>query len=205
MKKYLCILVCILICFISACSPYKDVVESSEKETIMDRFEDREIIDSGKYYRIYSYKKSITKVYYNIYNSKGEIVLSETTDRPLIIEMLNNDIVDIKIDMGTGITIHRYYDVEENVFSQDFQYVLSNFNELVAYIDVQKENPFENRKVIVQNIFDRDSFYKEFQLDFSNIDTPVIDASFSNDGSSLNIVYLSGTEQSEKTVVLPLI
>lgn len=178
----------------SACSPYKTTVDSKS--------EHREIIDSGKYYSIY--KGNITQVCYDIYNAKGEIVLSEATDRPLRISMLNDTIVDIRIGIGTGTIIHKYYSVEENIFSQEFQYVLSNSDKLVAYIDVPKENAFENRKVIVQNIFDKDLFYKEFQLDLSKIDTPVIDAIFLNDGTSLQLTYLSGKEQTQVITVLNL-
>ncbi len=53
--------------------------------------------------------------------------------------MINDDIIDIALDMGTGITIHKYYGVGENVFSQEFQYVLSNLDKLIAYIDVPKK------------------------------------------------------------------
>ena len=195
MKKYLYLLVCILLCFISACSPYKSTL-NNEPEQI-------EIIDSGAYYRIY--KGNINRVCYNIYNSEGEIVLSEKTDRPLEINMINDDIIDIESGMGTGITIHKYYGVGENIFSQEFPYVLSNLDKLIAYIDVPKENPFENRKIIVQNIFDKNLFYKKYQLDFSNVDTPVIEAKFSKDGASLQLTYLSGEDQTQITTMLDLI
>lgn len=49
---------------------------------------------------------------------------------------------------------------------------------LIAYIDVSKDQPMENRKVIVQNIFDKSILYKKFQLDFSDVDTPVIEENF---------------------------
>ena len=178
----------------SACSPYKNTV-NNEPEQI-------EIIDSGTYYRIY--KGNINQVCYDIYNSDGEIVLSEKTDRPLEINMINDDIIDIKIGMGTGITIHKYYDVDENVFSQEFQYVLSNLEQLIAYVDVPKANPLENRKVIVRNIFDKQLFYKEYELDFSYVDTPVIEAKFSRDGAALHLTYLSGEQKTQVSTVLEL-
>lgn len=186
MKKILLLLVCILICFLSACSPNK------------------EIIESGKYYSIYKEKESATQVCYNIYNSNGETVLSESTSRPLTIEMIDNETVGIEIGMGTGISIHRFYNAKENVFSQDFSYVVANSNGLIAYIYVPKETPFENRKIVVQSIFDRDVFYKEFELDFSDVDTPVVEASFSKDGTSLQITYLSGEEQEQISTILNL-
>ena len=195
MKKYLCPLVCILACLLSSCSLNKD--------TATREFDGREIIDFGKYYRIY--KGDVTQVCYDIYDSEGKIVLSEETDRPVEINILGDNIVDIEIGMGTGIATHRYYHVKKNVFSQEFQNVLSNVDNLIAYIDIPKENPLKNRKVIVQNIFDRGLFFKEFQLDFSKLDTPVIDAMFSKDGTSLQLTYFSGEEQTQTCTILSLI
>lgn len=202
MKRYLCLLICIFSCFIAACSFQKDIEDSSLNEFKTNLSSNKEIVASGKYYRIY--KDSKTQVYYDIYNLNGEIVLSETTERPLTIDMLSANIVDIGIGMGTGLTVHRYYNVERNLFSQEFSYVLSNLNEFVAYIDVPKKSSFENRKLIVQNAFDRNSFYKEFQLDFSHVDTPVIQAAFSKDGSSLELTYLSEENQLQVSKILKL-
>ena len=195
MKKFLYLLICVLLCFISGCA--------SRKVVDMDKDEQREIVDSGKYYCIY--QEYITRVSYEIYDSQGKVVLSETTDRPLKINMVNDDTLDISIGFGTGIVSHQYYSVDKNVFSQEFLYVLSNSDELVAYIDIPEEKPFENRKVVVQNIFDKNIFYKDFQLEFSHVDTPVIDATFSKDGTALQLTYLSGEERTQTSTVLDLI
>lgn len=80
--------------------------------------------------------------------------------------MISDDTIDIGIGMGTGITIHKYYNANENTFSEEFTNVLTNSDKLIAYIEVSKENPLENRKVVVQNIFDKSLFYEEFKLDF---------------------------------------
>lgn len=190
MKKYLYISLSVLFCFLTACSPYSNLTQM-------------QIIDSGKYYRIY--KENDNQVRYEIYNPEGKIALSEKTDRPIEINMIGDNIIDIEIGMGTGITIHKYYNANENIFSQDFTNVLSDSDKLIAYIDASKENPLENRKVIVQNIFDKSLFYKEFQLDFSNVDTPVIEAKFSKDGTSLQLTYLSGEDQTQISETLDLI
>lgn len=195
MKNHLYLLACVLFCFIVGCTPNENAV-NNESEQI-------EMIDSGKYYRIY--KGNINQVCYEIYNTEGELVLSDKTESPLEINMINDDIVDIEIGMGTGITTHMYYDVGEDIFSQEFQYVLSNLDKLVAYIDVPKEKPLENRKVIVRNMFDKQYFYKEFLLDFSNVDTPVIEAKFLKDGTSLQLTYLSGEEQTQVSTILELV
>ena len=189
MKKYLYISLSVLFCFLTACSPYSNL-----KQT--------QIIDSGKYYRIY--KENDNQVRYEIYNPEGKIALSKKTDRPIEINMISDDTIDIGIGMGTGITIHKYYNANENTFSEEFTNVLTNSDKLIAYIDVSKENPLENRKVVVQNIFDKSLFYEEFKLDFSNVDTPVIEAKFSKDGACLLLTYLSGEKQTQTSEILDL-
>lgn len=185
--------------FSTACSAQSSAVDNS---IITNPSENYKIMDSGAYYRIY--KINTTQVCYEIYNSNADIVLSETTDKPLTIDMINNDIVDIGIGMGTGLTTHKYYNIKQNQFSEEFLYVLSNSNELIAYIDAPEHKSFENRKVIVQNIFDKKLFHKKFQLDFSDVDTPVTQASFSEDEKSLQITYLSGKDEMEVSEILEL-
>lgn len=51
----------------SACSPYANISNSDSEQ--------KEIIDSGKYYRIY--KLNTNQTGYDIYNADGAIVLSE--------------------------------------------------------------------------------------------------------------------------------
>lgn len=202
MKKYLWLLASIVCCFISACSFRNDVTEKELNESDIYQSENKAVIDSGKYYRIY--KTNITEVNYDIYNSKGEVILSQTTDRPLEIDMINDEIIDISIGMGTGLVIHKYYSVKQELFSEEFSYVVANLNDLVAYIGFSQEGGFENRRVIVQNIFDKNLFFEEYQLNFSNVDIPVIQATFSEDGSALQLIYLSGKEKVQVSEVLNL-
>lgn len=194
MKRWVCLFLSIALCFFTSCS----------LQTTDHAYDNSygEVIEAGKHYRIL--KINGDKICYQIYNTVGDIVLSEITDRPLNIDVINENIIDIGIGMGTGLTIHKYYDIENDIISEEYLYVLANLNELVAYIDVPENNSFQERKVIVQNIFDESAFHKEYQLDFSNIDTPVIDASFSDDGLVLSVVYLSGEEQLQKSVTLSL-
>lgn len=189
MKKYLYISLSVLFCFLTACSPYSNLTQM-------------QIIDFGKYYRIY--KENDNQVRYEIYGLDGKIALSGKTDRPIGINTIGGDIIDIGIGMGSGITIHKYYNANENTFSEEFTNVLTNSDKLIAYIEVSKETPFENRKVVVQNIFDKNMFYKEFKLNFSNVDTPVIEAEFSKDGACLLLTYLSGEKQMQTSKILDL-
>ena len=202
MKNILCLVVitCVILCFLSACTGSNYNVRYLIDETSIYQTSNKEVVDSSRYYCIY--RENTTSMRYEIYNSNGAVVLSDITDKPLKIEMLDMNIVDISVGMGTGLAKHKYYSVDKNLFSEEFLYVLSNSNELVAYIDVPKEQPFENRKLVVQNIFDKDVFYREYQINFSRVDTPVIEAVFSEDGSSLHLTYLSGEDLTQISQII---
>ncbi len=189
-KRYALIVAAVLICFMSACSPKQNTAAKSN------------ILDSGKYYRVY--KTGCAEVGYEIFDKNGKTVLSNSTDRPLKINAVAADIVDISEGFGTGIVTHKYYNAAKNTFSKEFSYVVANQGETAAFIDIDKNEPLKNRKLVVCNVFDSDLFYKEFCLDFSAVDTPIIKANFLQNGSALTVEYLSGGEQSPKTEVLSL-
>jgi len=194
MKRILCLVICIFTCFMFGCSSNNDTNESNREK--------REVIEEAEYYRVY--KGTLTEVCYEIYDTNGKVVLSKETDNLVEIDMLNNHIVLIKTGLGTGISNYKYYDASKGVFSQDYTYVLANTNDLVAYMEVPKENPMENRKVVVQNMFDKVLFYKEYQLDFARIDTPVIKALFLNNGTQIQLTYLSGEDQTKIITTLDI-
>lgn len=197
MKKYLYLIFCFLLGFLFLCSSCNSV-----------HGDERQLIASGRHYCIYrnsnANSEGITKICYNIYDSNGKSVLFEETARPLNITETEDGIINIKIGMGTGISIHKYYSVEKNLFSREFSYVVATENETVAYISIPEGGSFKDRKLVVQNIFDKELFYKEFQLDFSAVDTPVLNAEFTENGKNLHIAYLKGKEniQTEDILVL---
>lgn len=210
MKKLICLFACVLLCFTSACSQSSEVgdkeTESSPSSETGDKeTEKMEILASGKYYCVY--KEILTTVRYEIYNAKGDTVLRETTDRPLRIEMRGDHIVDIAIGMGTGLAVHKYYDANNDVFSEEYSYVACSSEDLVAYIGVPEGASSQDSKLVVQNIFDKSLFYKEFELEFGFrvIDFPIRDAEFSKDGTSLRVTYLPGEGETPVTADLSLI
>ncbi len=196
-----CLCLASLVTF-SGCSQEvkKENSESSSMSSVSDN-NDMELVESHQFYQIY---KNEFEFKYTVFDSQGEIALTDTTDRPLSISMLNDKTVDISISMGTGLIVHKYYDISQNVFSEDFSYVIASKDNLVAYIYVPEQGGFENRKLIVQNIFDKSVFLKDFVLDFSNIDIPVNEADFSEDLSILNVEYLSGEGKGPVSVDLNL-
>ena len=190
MNKYLLLIFSVCFISISACSS-RGIFSNSNT-----------MIQNSKFYKIY--ENNITDVIYEIYDINNEIMYSDSTENPLKIDMLNNTIIDVSIGMGTGITIHKYFDIENRLVSDEYSYVLANYDNLVAYIDVPKENSFENRKIAVHNKFDKNVFYKEFDMDFSDVDTPITYARFIENGKVLEITYLSGANQIVKSILLNL-
>ncbi|MBQ7346490.1 MAG: leucine-rich repeat protein [Clostridia bacterium] len=138
---------------------------------------------------------------YEIYDKDGNTVRAEQTTRPLSIDMLDEDTVDIQIGYGTGIQCHTYYSVSKNLFSEEYSYVVAASGSLVAYID----GSMQDRKLIVRHIFEKEEFYKEFALDFSDkTDTPIKSATFFSDEKTLQTTYLARDQQTEVTVILPI-
>ena len=174
--------------------------EGSEKPEKTPTDESTERVEGTKYYKI-EYLL-LTTVRYSIYDSNGTVVLCEETDRPLEISMLGEDIVDICIGMGTGINVHKYYDVQNNRFSEEYSYVAASSGNLVAYIE---GNSLSDRELVVRDIFDKNVFYKSFGLDFSpTVHDPIEAAIFTNGEAELNLVYLSERPPVSLSVTLPI-
>lgn len=188
MKKVICLLIAISICVFGGCSVHS---------------ENKKLIESAQYYSIFD-GETPAEVTYEIYDSNGNTVFSETTDSPLSITMLDENTVDINKGMGTGLAVHKYYSVTENEFSQDFSYVICSAKNMIAYISVPKENSLQDRTIVVQNIFDEKEYYIEFELDLSPVDTPVIEGNFNDDMSEINITYLRGESQEEVSQTLTI-
>lgn len=182
MKNFLCILLIAAACLITGCSSAR---------------ERGQLIQSGKYFSV-SEGTPPSEVHYKIYDEAGNMVLSESTDRPLSITMADESTVDISEGMGSGLTRHVYYDTENNLFSDAFYYVVCTSDDLVAYIGSSQNDSSQNTTLIVRDIFEKEDFYKEFHPDFSETslyDLSAVEGAFSKDQSSLNITYASEERQ----------
>lgn len=192
MKKANCIIICIFLLFLTACS-----VSKSSNSSIFSRNDsaiERTLIESSDYYKLYDNTLSETL---EIYNNKGELVRTITTEEPISITMLNKSIIDISIGKGTGLTKHTYYSVKLDDFSDDFSYVICASNELIAYIGISKDG-LDNKTLIVQNIFNENRYYKEFIGAFDQVDTYELSSmsgEFSQDFSTLTVHYYIKNQQ----------
>ena len=204
MKKYIALLLCLMTMLSLFSCNETDKNKDTENDTAhTETLENDDATTDKQYYKIEEIE--LTKVRYYIYDSDGNTVLSDETDRPLDISMLGDHIVDICIGMGTGLSIHKYYDVQCNRFSEEYSYVAAASGNLVAYIDTSMEDPMTNRVLVVRDIFDKNIFYKSFGLDFSpTVHDPIESASFSDGEAELDVVYLSERPPVPLSITLPI-
>lgn len=177
-------------------------VENTLNGSTIPEYESPKFIDRTKYYCIH-YGSSGWETFY-IYDAEGNLVLTESPNRPLIYYMVNDDIVYIGIGWGTGIRETRYYSAKRNLVSESFYYVVAESNELVAYME-DVPTGTKDGTIIVQNAFDREAFYKEYQVDYPGDEPyhhPVTEAVFSEDASTLTVTYESNENGEIKTKVL---
>ena len=180
--------------------PNIDITDEKEDHDEINTDESTEMVEGSKYYKIE--KLLLSTVRYSIYDSNGTVVLCEETDRPLKISMLGEDIVDISIGWGTGIIVHKYYDVQNNRFSEEYSYVAASSGNLVAYIE---GSSLSDRALVVRDIFDESVFYKSFSLDFLSTEHhPIESATFTDGEAELNLVYLSEGFPIPLSVTLPI-
>ena len=204
MKKYIALLLCLVTMLSLFSCNETDKNKDTENDTAhTETFENDDATTDKQYYKIEEIE--LTKVRYYIYDSDGNVVLSDETDRPLDISMLGDHIVDICIGMGTGLRIHKYYDVQNNRFSEEYTYVAAASGNLVAYIDTSMEDPMTNRVLVVRDIFDKNTFYKSFGLDFSpTVHDPIESASFTDGEAELEVVYLSERPPVSLSITIPI-
>lgn len=187
MKKLCCVLLCGVLLFMTGCS-LSDKKQAETENTAA-------LIDSGKYYKVYDGTLSEA---YEIYNASGKLVRSDSTDKPLSVSMLDDYTVDISEDKGTGITQHTYYNAEKDIFSEEFIYVICAQGDMIAYIGASQEDTEHSKTLIVQSIFDKDNYYKEFENVFSPTDTfdlSSVYGEFSNNFTELTVYYISEETQ----------
>lgn len=160
-------------------------------------------IESGSQYEIL--ELGAWEYAYVIYDTQGNIVHQvETGGAYPEISMLEDNILGVQVKKGTGVYVHRYYDLSEDLVSKEYQYVIAYCNGNVAYIEVPQEHPLQERRLVVESIFEENALPKTYDIDFAPVDSPVIDARFTNDGKAITITYLSGDGQNEATQTIDL-
>ena len=153
------------------------------------------------YYKIEH--KGDASVEYEIYDAEGNVMFSQKTYRPVTISMLGEDIVDI-CQGEPGQESHTYYDPVNNRLSEAYTRVVAASGRLVAYV-YRPDEMSDKDKLVVRDLFDTETFYKEFSLDFSPaVKEAVISASFTVGEAELAVTYYAGRPATAKTRMLPI-
>lgn len=157
-----------------------------------------EIVEDEEYYKI---TRCGFMFSYSLYDKDKNVVKTvENIGRYPRIEMVDDMIVRVYIQAGTGITTRStyYYDVENNRFSESYISVFDYCNGLLVHAD--------HDKVIVRSAFDN-SFYQEFtdfSAPFSPVAFPFVDINFVEDGQSISVTYHSGDDYTEVTEIFDI-
>lgn len=159
-----------------------------------------QIVEEDKYFKII--KQADAEYYYIIYNDDKKIVKEGSHYGPSpVINYIDNDTIEIMLQAGTNMFYCTYYDINNDRFSDQYESPIICEYEKIVYLDYNK-NPFT---LVVRNIYDTNKFLKEFILeDISLAVSPIIKAEFLNE-NTLNIVYMTGQEFKEKSLVIDLI
>lgn len=157
-----------------------------------------QIVEEREYYQV---TRCGFMFSYSLYDKDKNVI--ETVDslsRQPQIEMVDNMVVRVSIQAGTGIATQStyFYDVENGLFSEIFYAVFDYYNGMI--IDASFD------KVVVRSAFDN-SFYQEF-TDFSDPFSPVafpfVNICFIEEGQSIEVTYHSGDDYTEVTEIFDI-
>lgn len=158
-----------------------------------------------EYYEVYGITKYLKPQYqYFIFDNEHEVLDYGVTFRlePHISE--SHGLIKFRLGIGTALREYRYYDPEIRLRSESFYNTLTETHSLVAY----QYPGWLPDKIIVQDIFDKTCYYREFTIAFAHNDLPVTSAEFIDRGTKLKITYLhkgrNGQDDYETTETLDL-
>lgn len=163
MKKLFCLLLIIVIIALCGCSVSKQDEETTEavSQTETSSYAS-EIIDESDYYKVL-YNGDFTYSY-EIHDKSGNILLSDNSEnRESHINMLSENTVKLMIQRGTGLAtcFTTYCNIENGTISETFNAVYDEYNDKTVYYAYRDAKYY----MVVRDIFDKEAFYKEFEID----------------------------------------
>lgn len=187
------VLMVILIILIAGCSN-SNISDRESSPTINMHYEVKE-----RYYEIYDITKHERPLYqYYIFNGNHEVV-----DYGIIYAFpkvtKTGSIIKLCIQVAEHVICCRYIDIEKDLCSYWFTNPVAENENMVAYPD-----PGGSTKLIVQDMFDKSEYYREFERDFAYKQWPLTSAEFIDEGTRLKITYTS-EDLHEITEMLDLI
>lgn len=201
MKKLISWLLIFVIFSLCGCSATKTTEENTESasKTESESYIS-EIIEEGKNYKI-TYNGNFTYSY-EIRDNSGTVILSDDNAKKTPhITMIDENTAKLTIQKGTGITtaFTTYCNITNGSISESFNAVFDECNGKTVYYEYRESKYY----IIVRDIFDKDVFYKEFEIDddIYTVANAVVSADFSQDCTMLTVTYLAGTDYKETKTV----
>ncbi len=176
---------------------------NNEENGASDDTDPEKPLSTPEYYKIVQISPNESE--YHIYDLWGNEVLVEVTDKPLSISMIDQSEIEIRVGMGTGTSMSKYYDIQNDRFSEEFLCVVAASGNLLAYVDAPQDDNATKGTLVVRDIFDKNEFFKTFLLDFSPREVmPISKAEFTEREMALELVYLNQSSNEDESVTLPV-
>lgn len=153
------------------------------------------IVEQGKNYVITQSNKS-HQYHYKILDNNGKTIEEEDISTYPKIQAVSDSIIEVQT--GSGNVVYRqYFNINDRKKSELFQNpIIMDYGKIV-YASTRDGKLI----LIVQDLFNRSEFYKEFELDFSPVAIPedaIVNVQFIEDGTKLRVKYLSGDDYYQK-------
>lgn len=186
MKKVLMCFICIVVVIIAA---YGAKNISSSKQVENDTTYEKGSED--KFVEVETYKENEEVLYkYTLLNSEGKNVYEETgLYREPNVEQLDNEVVRVGVSAGSSVYQVRYFGTINSKISEIYYTPWDEYN--------NKLIRFENKKMIIQDMFDKSNYYKEVKLDMRDTADPnsaIKSAEFLDD-NTVKVTYFSEDDE----------
>ena len=121
----------------------------------------KKVIESGSNFRIADIGEPFS-LRYEILNNSGEVVKNFDTFRPARIGLISENVVELWVSAGTNAGWSVFFSIKDDILSDYFSFPYVVKDELIAYIEWTN---YDSAKLIVQDIFDPEVYYREFLLE----------------------------------------
>ena len=154
-----------------------------------------ETIQKDKHFKVIGNNES--RIYeYTIYDSKGNAVdHGDVKNRPPTITYISGNIIEIRFNNSIYADTCKYYNIKANTFSNFFLTPFLVTDKKIVYYD--------GKNLIVQDIFDKKVFYKEFPIDMIPTGPPEY-IKFIDNGQKLKMKYMRESDNQYETQTFDL-
>lgn len=176
-----------------------DIGTSETTENVLDAVD--VLYEEGDHYKIYSNAEK-TLYRYDVLDNTGALIDQGYQDWHCVSFKETGDILQMFYWYSGPLSLVRYYDIETSRISRFFSSPLLTYEETVAYFSVREDSII----LVVQNMFEPATFYKEFDRDFSGMVIRGGDCKpeFLQNGQQLKLTYWRGENDEEVTEIFDL-